>query len=111
MGSSLLAARRSPLAAGHSPLAPRPGDLTPPDNSQRARPLSAQITNTFRPPCSRLSRRSFSHLGPGRSGPYYQKSQFPPWPAEAQLKTLKTTACGGRLNDSSSSTVELGRKT
>ena len=87
MGSSLLAARRSPLAAGHSPLAPRPGDLTPPDNSQRARPLSAQITNTFRPPCSRLSRRSFSHLGPGRSGPYYQKSQFSPWPAEAQLKT------------------------
>ena len=47
------AARCSPLAAGHSPLAPRPGDLTPPDNSQRARPLSAQITNTFRPPCSR----------------------------------------------------------
>ena len=38
------AARRSPLAAGRSPLAPRPGDLvTPPDNSQRARPLSAQI--------------------------------------------------------------------
>ena len=31
----LLAARRSPLAAGHSPLAPRLGDLTLPDNSQR----------------------------------------------------------------------------
>ena len=60
MGSSPLAARRSPLAARRSPLAPRPGDLTPPDNSHCARPLSAQIYKYLPPPCSRLSRRSFS---------------------------------------------------
>ena len=55
MGSSLLAARRSPLA-------PRP-DLTPLDNSQRAHPLSLgalsglQIYKYLPPPCSRLPRR------------------------------------------------------
>ena len=76
MRSSLLAARRSPLATRRS-RRPRPGDLTSPDNSQRARPLSAQITNTFRPPCSRLPRRSFSHLGPGRRVHTIRRASFP----------------------------------
>ena len=63
------AARCSLLAARRSPLAPRP-DLTPLDNSQRAHPLSlspdsaAQIYKYLPPPCSRLSRRSFSSRDP-----------------------------------------------
>ena len=63
------AARCSLLAARRSPLAPRP-DLTPLDNSQRAHPLSlspdsaAQIYKYLPPPCSRLSRRSFSSRAP-----------------------------------------------
>ena len=44
------AARCSPLAAGRSPLAPRPGDLTPPDNSHCARPRSAEQIYKYLPP-------------------------------------------------------------
>ena len=68
MGSSLLAARRS-IAAGRSPLAPRPGDLTPPDNSQRAHPLCADLQIPSARP-ARDCRGALSRLGPGRSGPY-----------------------------------------
>ena len=71
---------RSPLAARRSPLASRP-DLTPPDNSQRAHPLS--------PLCSDLQ---YLHLPLAGcvAGHTSRRASFPPGLQRPNKKRLKS---------------------